>query len=400
VDSRTIRPKRSVRHAAAAAERPAPTVSRRHHKRAERERRLRLGVLAGVVTVVLIAIFIPAYGYYREVLRIGDQPAAIVDGQTFSLADYARYVGTWQAILARQMGQLQAIAYPPGAKPTDTPTPEQLAAQTSLQTLQSEQSGLASTALSQLAEAKLVQDEAQTRGLTASQAELDNALRWLMSPPLSSAALESGVEPAPATLPITNTVSLDEAKQGLNKIVGNGQFLSADQVTNLVVKPAVLKEKLVAALSGPVPTTEEEVHARHILVATEADAQAARKQIVDGADYAAVAAKVSTDTSNKDKGGDLGWFGRGAMVPEFETAAFSLKVGEISQPVKSSFGYHIIQVLEKDPQHPLDPAQLQQKREQGYRDWLGKAQADPTKVTFETSATKTAWVSTFIAKGN
>lgn len=95
----------------------------------------------------------------------------------------------------------------------------------------------------------------------------------------------------------------------------------------------------------------EERHLRHILItvsgdeaAAEAKAQALRKQLADGADFAALAKTESADPGSAAKGGDLGWVSHGMMVDAFEKAAFALKPGEISQPVKSPFGYHIIQL--------------------------------------------------------
>jgi peptidyl-prolyl cis-trans isomerase C len=96
----------------------------------------------------------------------------------------------------------------------------------------------------------------------------------------------------------------------------------------------------------------EEIHARHILVKTEAQAQDIIKQLDNGADFAKLAQKYSTDPGSVN-GGDLGWFKKTDMVPEFANAAFAMKDGQISQtPVHSQFGWHVIQVLG----HRVDPA--------------------------------------------
>lgn len=93
--------------------------------------------------------------------------------------------------------------------------------------------------------------------------------------------------------------------------------------------------------------TPEKVRASHILVETEADAEAALDMIGLGADFAEVAAAVSLDPVSAKNGGDLGFFDRGRMVKEFEDAAFALGVGEISSIVKTAYGYHIIQVTDR-----------------------------------------------------
>lgn len=94
----------------------------------------------------------------------------------------------------------------------------------------------------------------------------------------------------------------------------------------------------------------EQVKARHILVEDETAARDIEKELAEGADFAELAKAKSEDPGSKDKGGDLGYFGRGVMDPAFEKAAFSLKIGETSAPVKSSFGYHIIRVEDKKPE--------------------------------------------------
>src|SRR6516164_1305105 len=91
---------------------------------------------------------------------------------------------------------------------------------------------------------------------------------------------------------------------------------------------------------------EEEVHARHILVETEDEAKAVKAELDKGGDFAELAKKKSKDPGASD-GGDLGFFTKDQMVPEFSQVAFSLEPGKISDPVKSQFGWHIIKVEEK-----------------------------------------------------
>ena len=91
---------------------------------------------------------------------------------------------------------------------------------------------------------------------------------------------------------------------------------------------------------------EQEVHARHILVETEDEAKAIEAELKKGADFAELAKKKSKDPGAAD-GGDLGFFTKDQMVPEFSNVAFSLEPGKISDPVKSQFGWHIIKVEEK-----------------------------------------------------
>jgi peptidyl-prolyl cis-trans isomerase C len=91
---------------------------------------------------------------------------------------------------------------------------------------------------------------------------------------------------------------------------------------------------------------EQEVHARHILVETEDEAKAIEAELKKGADFAELAKKKSKDPGAAD-GGDLGFFTKDQMVPEFSTVAFALEPGKISDPVKSQFGWHVIKVEEK-----------------------------------------------------
>jgi foldase protein PrsA len=95
-----------------------------------------------------------------------------------------------------------------------------------------------------------------------------------------------------------------------------------------------------------------QVRARHILVADAVKAKEVMAKLKAGGSWDALAKQYSTDPASKDKGGELGFFGRGQMVGPFQDAAFSAKVNQIVGPVKSPFGYHVIQVEEKKPAQP------------------------------------------------
>ena len=119
-------------------------------------------------------------------------------------------------------------------------------------------------------------------------------------------------------------------------------------------------------------TGEQEIHARHILVETEDEAKAIKAELDKGADFAELAKKKSKDPGASD-GGDLGFFTKDQMVPEFSNVAFSLEPGKISDPVKTQFGWHIIKVEEKRNRKAPDFDQVKAQIEQYV---TRKAQAD------------------------
>ncbi|TAM59257.1 peptidylprolyl isomerase [bacterium] len=140
------------------------------------------------------------------------------------------------------------------------------------------------------------------------------------------------------------------------------QGLTMDDVKQIVTQQ-VLLEKAVApqvhVADGDVKAffdknhasydRPEQVRARHILVPDLKTAQVVEQKLKQGQKFEDLAKEYSTDPGSKDKGGELGWFGKGQMVPAFQDAAFSLPIGQTSQPVKSPFGFHVIQVEERRP---------------------------------------------------
>ncbi|AIY04819.1 PpiC-type peptidyl-prolyl cis-trans isomerase [Planococcus sp. PAMC 21323] len=167
------------------------------------------------------------------------------------------------------------------------------------------------------------------------------------------------------------------------------QFLTQNNQTEesykKVIRLNLLQEK---ALTEGIEVSDQEIqdyydrqgtelNARHILVADEETATSLKKQLDEGGDFAKLAEENSTDTGSAANGGNVDWFGPGAMVPEFEEAAYGLEVDEISEPIASEYGFHIIQVLEKR-QIEDQPALEDQKEE--LRTEIALSKADQTTL--------------------
>ena len=149
--------------------------------------------------------------------------------------------------------------------------------------------------------------------------------------------------------------SWDSFVADMNERMSIEKFIEKDLLANLTVSDEQLKATFAA--NPELYADPETVTARHILVLVKPDAPPADQQqalekikgikqrtSAPGADFGKIAAETSDDTASKVDGGNLGAFQRGMMVPEFEKAAFALKAGEISEPVKTQYGYHLIKV--------------------------------------------------------
>ncbi|GIV17700.1 MAG: peptidylprolyl isomerase [Armatimonadota bacterium] len=229
---------------------------------------------------------------------------------------------------------------------------------------------------------KVVEQEAKKYGITATKAEIDQRYN-------------EAIDGMRARVPPGADVFVELAKQGWTRA-----HMEA------VLRRALLLEKLVARTVRD----DDFIQARHILIQPQmptispdqnvsaeerqkmfaearakaeeeakAKAQKVYEEIKAGKDFAEAAKEYSDDRSNKDKGGDLGAFARGMMVPEFEKAVFALKPGEISEPVKTPYGWHIIKVEKLGKDIPaVEKARLtqvivRQRMAQYYQDLLKKA---------------------------
>jgi parvulin-like peptidyl-prolyl isomerase len=132
----------------------------------------------------------------------------------------------------------------------------------------------------------------------------------------------------------------------------------------------ILAAEMVARIVEDVSRNTEQVHARHILVATLDEAENLRRRIDAGEDFGEIAREYSIDASTRPAGGDLGWFPEGYLLwPEVDLAAFELDPGELSQVIQTELGYHLVELLERG-EHQLDYDARLFVQENAIQDWI------------------------------
>lgn len=251
----------------------------------------------------------------------GEPLAARVNGQPIYLADYQKQISEWEAAF---------VAQNPNLSQDDR---EAMLAQGRQQVLDV------------MIEQVLIEQAAAQEGLTLSDQEIEDQIA-------RDIAENGGQEQFNAWLQANNWTAEEFKMRQRSMMVASQMF---ERVTRNV------------------PTKAEQVHARHILVATDQQARDLAAQLQSGADFVALASQQSLDPSTKDSGGDLGFFPRGTLVvPEIEDAAFTLEVGQISDVVKSAMGYHIVQVLERVQDMALTEESWQALKETTFRRWVAE----------------------------
>jgi peptidyl-prolyl cis-trans isomerase D len=410
----------------------APT--KKHLARIERERRqIRYITIASIVVLLLVVGSI-GYGILDQKVLTGLRPVATVNGEKITVNDFRAQTKYYRSTLineANRMVQLgQMFGNVSGFSITD-----QLSSIG--QEMDPFQAG--NSTLNQMIDNVLIRQEAEKKGITVTQQEVEDRLQselgyypdgtptstptletfptstlsplqLTMMPPTATptpiltetitstlestptATLQAEITPEPtevitstATPSPTPTTFTSEAYQEIKATT----FASFDEnygVNETTIREVIainlLREKMIQDIAGDTPCRQEQVWAEHILVDSEDLAKDIYNRLKEGEDWNLMAATYSTDTSNKNDGGDLGWFARGQMVPEFEDAAFSLPVGEISEPVQSQFGWHIIRVLGHEDR-PVSASTCEQLKSDAFQKWLDQVKSESTVETFD-----------------
>jgi parvulin-like peptidyl-prolyl isomerase len=231
-----------------------------------------------------------------------------------------------------------------GYYPNGTPTVEPTVEYRPTSTLSAEQLAMVTTPTSMPTDLPTATPEGVTSTPDLTLVPTEAAATATEVIPTNTPAVEVTATPIPPTATAYTKEGYDNLYatviSNLDTVTKFGEADFRDYVRNIIYS-----QKLYEYVTKDIADEQDMVWARHILVATEDGAKAAIDRLNSGEDFAVLAAELSSDTSNNTLGGDLGWIYQGQMVPEFDAAIWAMEIGEISQPVKTSFGYHIIQVL-------------------------------------------------------
>jgi parvulin-like peptidyl-prolyl isomerase len=391
-------------------------VTKKHLARLERERLQTRYILIGTVVIASIVILLVGYGFVSQFIVQPRQAIAVVNGSTIDTGEFQDYAHFLRGQLVQQYQQIVYYQQLFGDDPNNASFFQQQLQQV---TLQLEDVYLGQTTIDTLIEDRLIKQEAERRGITVDPAEVDKAVQEYFSyfpdgtptpvptspviptstlnptqlaiiPPTASPTptIESTPElaqtptlaPSPTAIqeptatstPYTSEAFRDNLQSTLRYIGVNEDDLRR------IFESQILREKIQSEITADLSKSQDQVWARHILVADEATAQQVLERLQNGEDFAALAQELSTDTGSASNGGDLGWFGIGVMDPNFEKSAFNLDIGDISEPVQTQFGWHIIQVLGHE-ERPLSDSEYSQLVQQSFQEWL-QQQRDASEV--------------------
>jgi len=367
------------------------------------------GVLAGLIILILAGAFL------FEGVIIPNQAVASVNGQNISTRDFQKRVtfdrwrtGTLLASIYNQFGAQYAEQLFTSQQSPYAQLYQQLAYPTTM----------GRAVLDEMIEGVLVQQYAKANNITVSEEDVNKKMfdffgynpnpqteTPTVTPSITPTALVSAtptttptqtpvpsqtatpsLTPVPTGIP-TATPGPTEQRQNYEK---NSQtyFDQAAKATGLsqaeirqIFTEQTIRDKVKEAIAGKPQDQQDQIKSRHILVDTEEQAKDIMTALQQGESFAALAKASSKDTGSGAQGGELGWKGKGAYVPEFEATIWSdkAKVGDVLGPIKTQYGYHVIQI-EGHEMRTLSESEKTALQDKIYNDWLTKERQDTSKV--------------------
>jgi parvulin-like peptidyl-prolyl isomerase len=392
-----------------------------------RQRQFQRRVYIGLAALIALVLGILGIGAYQEFVVKPATPIATVNGQPIGLGVYEKRVRyrRWEldrnaAIVQAQLSQLDSAS---AENEFLVSYYQQMLSQLNSQRIQ-----VGYQVVEELIRETLVRQKAAAENLTVSSGDVTQEINRLIAgnfgamtaidatatiaagPEATATALTFTPTPVPtptptltATLAITTPTpisptatpaptptpyilsdqELGQQRQQFFQALNQGTGWSEADYRE-IIRTSLLADKLQEFFADNASTTAEQVHAAHILLADEEEARKALARVQEGEDFAAVAVELSEDEETKEEGGDLGWFPADTfrLPSAVVEAAFALQPGQVVTDVVPSYygGYHVVQVLERDPDRPLAEDDLQAHKQQAFGKWLQEQLEDPDLI--------------------
>lgn len=418
-------------------------VSKKHIVRRQKEHQQQKTLILGTIIVTVLALLVIVYGIMDQYVLTQYKTVAVVNGQRITVKDFTE-MAEYDRFQAKQTYNYNYYIFQMlGEDTTVASSFASNMIQIINKLSPSNAVSYGQTLVDQMVNNVLIEQQAKKMGITVSEDELNKKMEEIFqysegvptvtptattfptmlptgtfsSEQLALVTLTPTATEAPTETPLPATPTLEATATATPTEVTAGESTPTAEITPSMtpteytyegyqqelknsmdtlaeygisesffrdlVKVSILQEKVMKEVTKDVTPVQTEVWARHILVSDKTVADVLYQQLTqDGADFAQIAKEASIDTSNSANGGDLGWFPRHTMVPAFDKVVFDeLKVGEISEPVKTDFGYHIIQKLGEE-QRSLSESEYQNYLSTVYTAWLNDIR-DNSDVTIK-----------------
>ncbi len=407
--------------------------NKKHAHLSKQEKKQQKIIITSFIVVAILIVGSIAFGLLNEYVFKYNRPVATINGEKLMPAEFEKQVRYSRYQLMEQYLQYANLAQMFGGDPAMGGQFTETLSEIENNLAPANAVEIGTTVLDQLINQTLFQQEAKKMGIVITDKEIDEAFQAAFgyypggtptSEPTATPFVESTLspkqlaivtltptaeptavpeeevaaseeevveeiadptptsEPLPTATAYTEAAYVEQRNDYVKKLDKLNLGFSEQDLRNLIFNQLVY-EAVREAVTADVAKEQEQVWARHILVSDLATAQTILDSLDQGEDWAELAANFSIDTGNKDAGGDLGWFADGQMVPEFSTAAFALEIGEISEPIETQFGFHIIQVLGKEVR-PLDANIYDNNVSAAFNTWLIGVKAQSEIVRSET----------------
>ena len=409
-------------------------ISKKHLARLEKERIQNRYIMIISIIVLVLVVAVVTYGILDQTVFRGMKPVARVGSEKITTTEFEKYVRFQRQQVINQYNSTLELAQSFGEN-------ESLASyfQSSLTQMQNQLTNpetLGAPILDQMINDRLIRQEAKRRGIAVTDAEVEKVLQEYFqyykagtpTPEVVStdvpastvspdqlaliATLVPTIDPTQTVEPTAEviapttelTVEATASNEPTPTVVpqptpteytfAGYQKLSADYFKSLVainfseadlrdlIEFSLYRRKLAEEIVKDLKPVQDQVWARHILVSTQEEALAIKARYENGENWAALALEKSKDTSNSANGGDLGWFGHGKMVAQFEAAAYAAPIGSVTAPVQTEFGWHIIQIIGHE-ERPLSATEFNDLKDKTFQTWLDNALITTEVIKFD-----------------